>query len=159
MNNALFPPPCPRNLKQTGYSFAKIFTVSNSWSHWARCRRRPRIKSVADLDREVAAAAAAGKTAMLDFYADWCVSCLEMEEYTFITPVVQAALANTVVLQADVTRNDAEDKALLERFGVFGPPTIIFFGSDGQERVGYEVVGFMKAEDFAKHITRAFDLL
>ncbi|MCH7899092.1 MAG: thioredoxin family protein, partial [Proteobacteria bacterium] len=117
-----------------------------------------RIKSVDDLDREVAAAAAAGKSAMLDFYADWCVSCLEMEEYTFITPVVQAALANTVVLQADVTRNDAEDKALLERFGVFGPPTIIFFGNDGKERVGYEVVGFMKAEDFAKHITLAFDL-
>ena len=115
-----------------------------------------RIKSVDDLDREVAAAAAAGKTAMLDFYADWCVSCLEMEEYTFITPVVQAALGNTVVLQADVTRNDAEDKALLERFGVFGPPTIIFFGDDGQERVGYEVVGFMKAEDFANHIHQAF---
>ena len=115
-----------------------------------------RIKTVGDLDRELEQASVQGKTVLLDFYADWCVSCLEMEEYTFITPVVQAALGNTVVLQADVTRNDAEDKALLERFGVFGPPTIIFFGDDGQERIGYEVVGFMKAEDFANHIHQAF---
>ena len=77
-----------------------------------------RIKTVDDLDRELAAAASAGKTVMLDFYADWCVSCIEMEEYTFTDPGVQAALAETVLLQADVTKNDAEDKALLERFDV-----------------------------------------
>ena len=117
-----------------------------------------RIKTVDDLDREIAAAVAGGKTAMLDFYADWCVSCIEMEEYTFITPEVQAALANTVLLQADVTKNDAEDQVLLKRFGVFGPPTIIFFVSDGTQLEGYEVVGYMKAEDFAKHIKLAFDL-
>jgi thiol:disulfide interchange protein DsbD len=117
-----------------------------------------RIKTVDDLDREIAAAVANGKTAMLDFYADWCVSCFEMEEYTFITPEVQAALGNTVLLQADVTKNDAEDQVLLKRFGVFGPPTIIFFGEDGAQLEGYEVVGFMKAEDFAKHIKLAFDL-
>ena len=81
-----------------------------------------------------------------------------MEEYTFITPEVQAALANTVLLQADVTKNDAEDQVLLKRFGVFGPPTIIFFASDGTQLEGYEVVGYMKAEDFAKHIKLAFDL-
>ncbi len=117
-----------------------------------------RIKTVDDLDREIAAAVAGGKTAMLDFYADWCVSCIEMEEYTFITPEVQAALANTVLLQADVTKNDAEDQVLLKRFGVFGPPTIIFFGQDGQERHGYEVVGYMKATDFADHVSKAFAL-
>ena len=115
-----------------------------------------RIKTVGDLDREIAAAAASGKTAMLDFYADWCVSCIEMEEYTFTDPGVQAALANSVVLQADVTANDAQDQELLQRFGVFGPPTIIFFGKDGQQRHGYEVVGFMNAEDFANHIQKAF---
>ncbi len=115
-----------------------------------------RIKTVGDLDREIAAAAAAGKTAMLDFYADWCVSCIEMEEYTFTDPGVQAALANSVVLQADVTANDDQDQELLERFGVFGPPTIIFFGADGQQRHGYEVVGYMKAEDFIGHLQRAF---
>ena len=115
-----------------------------------------RIKTVDDLDREIAAAAAAGKTVMLDFYADWCVSCIEMEEYTFITDEVQAALANTVPLQADVTKNDEEDKKLLERFGVFGPPTIIFFDDDGRQLEGYEVVGFMNAETFSAHVRRAF---
>ena len=117
-----------------------------------------RVKTVADLDRELAAAAAAGKTAMLDFYADWCVSCIEMEEYTFTDPGVQAALANTSVLQADVTANDEQDKELLERFGVFGPPTIIFFGPDGEQRSGYEVVGYMKAGDFIEHLNQAFSL-
>jgi thiol:disulfide interchange protein DsbD len=114
-----------------------------------------RIKTVADLDREIAAANAAGKTAMLDFYADWCVSCKEMEAFTFTDESVQAALANTVWLQADVTANDAEDKALLDRFGVFGPPTIIFFGTNGQQRHGYEVVGYMKADAFAEHVNKA----
>jgi thiol:disulfide interchange protein DsbD len=115
-----------------------------------------RIKTVADLDREIEAAAAAGKTAMLDFYADWCVSCIEMEEYTFTDAGVQAALADTIVLQADVTANDEQDQELLQRFGVFGPPTIIFFGTDGQQRHGYEVVGFMKAQDFTDHVNQAF---
>ena len=93
---------------------------------------------------------------MLDFYADWCVSCIEMEEYTFTDGEVQAALSNTVLLQADVTKNDAEDKVLLDRFGVFGPPTIIFFGTDGQQRHGYEVVGYMKATEFTDHVNKAF---
>lgn len=117
-----------------------------------------RIKTVADLDSEIAAASAQGKPAMLDFYADWCVSCIEMEEYTFTAGSVQAALANTVLLQADVTQNDAEDQALLQRFGVFGPPTIIFFGTDGEQRHGYEVVGYMPANDFTDHVTKAFGL-
>jgi len=115
-----------------------------------------RIKTVGDLDRELASASDQGKTALLDFYADWCVSCIEMEEYTFTDAGVQAALSNTVLLQADVTANDSEDQALLERFGVFGPPTIIFFGTDGQQRHGYEVVGYMKATDFTDHIQKAF---
>jgi len=114
-----------------------------------------RIKTVEDLDRELAAAASQGKTAFLDFYADWCVSCKEMEAFTFTDDAVQAALSNTVWLQADVTANDEADQALLERFGVFGPPTIIFFGADGQQRHGYEVVGYMKAEDFAEHLEKA----
>ena len=114
-----------------------------------------RIKTIADLDRELAAASAQGKTAMLDFYADWCVSCKEMEKYTFTDSMVHTALDNSVLLQADVTVNDAEDQALLQRFGVFGPPTIIFFGTDGMQRDGYEVVGFMKAPDFAAHVDKA----
>lgn len=114
-----------------------------------------RIKTTADLDAAVAAAARQGKSAMLDFYADWCVSCVEMEKYTFTDAGVQEALSNTVLLQADVTANDDEDQALLKRFGVFGPPTIIFFGADGVQRHGFEVVGYMKAEDFAEHVRMA----
>lgn len=114
-----------------------------------------RVKTTADLDAAVARAAAEGKSAMLDFYADWCVSCIEMEEFTFTDAEVQNALSNTVLLQADVTLNDEEDQALLKRFGVFGPPTIIFFGTDGMQREGYEVVGYMKAKDFADHVRMA----
>jgi thiol:disulfide interchange protein DsbD len=115
-----------------------------------------RIKTVDDLDRELETASSLGKTAMLDFYADWCVSCIEMETYTFTDAGVQAALENTVLLQADVTKNDEQDQALLKRFGVFGPPTIIFFGTDGRQRHGYEVVGYMKAIDFREHAQKAF---
>jgi thiol:disulfide interchange protein DsbD len=115
-----------------------------------------RIKTVEDLDRALADAAGQGKTTMLDFYADWCVSCKEMEAYTFTDAGVQQTLSNTVLLQADVTANDDKDQELLERFGVFGPPTIIFFGNDGQQRNGYEVVGYMKADAFSAHVKQAF---
>jgi thiol:disulfide interchange protein DsbD len=115
-----------------------------------------RIKTVGDLDQALADASSRGKTAMLDFYADWCVSCIEMEKLTFPDAAVKQALSDTVLLQADVTANDDEDQALLKRFGVFGPPTIIFFGTDGLQRNGYEVVGYMKAKDFAEHVHLAF---
>jgi thiol:disulfide interchange protein DsbD len=115
-----------------------------------------RIKSVADLEREVAAASAAGKPVMLDFYADWCASCKEMEKYTFPDPQVQALLAGAVLLQADVTKNDDEDRALLNRFEIFGPPTIAFFGRDGVERKNFRLVGFAPAPRFAEHVKSAF---
>jgi thiol:disulfide interchange protein DsbD len=115
-----------------------------------------RIKSSADLDREIAAANAAGKTVLLDFYADWCVSCKEMEKYTFPQADVQEALRGTVKLQADVTANDEIDQALMQRFGILGPPSILFFGLDGIERPDYRVVGFKPAEDFAPHVRQAF---
>ncbi|HUG72298.1 MAG TPA: protein-disulfide reductase DsbD [Steroidobacteraceae bacterium] len=114
-----------------------------------------RIKSVEELNARIAAANAAGQTVMLDFYADWCVSCKEMEHYTFPQPAVRAALANTLWLQADVTDNDATDQALLQHLGVFAPPTIAFFGLDGVERSQYRVVGYMKAEEFALRVTAA----
>jgi len=115
-----------------------------------------RIKSSADLDREIAAATAAGQTVLLDFYADWCVSCKEMEKYTFPHADVLQALQGTVKLQADVTANDEIDQALMQRFGILGPPSILFFGRDGIEKPDYRVVGFKPAEEFAPHIRQAF---
>jgi thiol:disulfide interchange protein DsbD len=114
-----------------------------------------RIKSLEELNARVAAAAASGKSVMLDFYADWCVSCKEMEKYTFPDAKVRAALANTVWLQADVTANDDADQALLKHFGIFGPPTIAFYAPDGAERRNFRVVGFMKKEEFASLAGRA----
>ena len=119
------------------------------WQAEVRSLEFRKIKTVADLDREVAAAAAAGKPVMLDFYADWCVSCKEMERYTFTDAAVQQALANAVLLKADVTANDEADQALLQRFGIFGPPTIAFWNTEGVELNRFRVVGFMKADEFA----------
>jgi thiol:disulfide interchange protein DsbD len=113
------------------------------------------VKSVDDLDREVEAARLAGRPVLLDFYADWCVSCKEMEKFTFPDAGVRAALEHAVLLRADVTANDEQDQALLKRFGIFGPPTIAFYGPDGQERSGFRVVGFMKAAEFAPLAARA----
>ena len=111
-----------------------------------------RIKTVDDLD--AALAANAGKTVMLDFYADWCVSCKEMEKFTFVDPKVQARLANTVLLQVDVTANDAADKAMLKRFGLFGPPGIILFDGEGKEIADSRVIGYQNAEKFLNSLQR-----
>ena len=104
----------------------------------------------------MAGAQAAGRPVMLDFYADWCVSCKEMEKYTFPDPGVRSALANAVLLQADVTANDADDKALMTRFEIYGPPTIAFYGRDGVERKNFRLVGFVPAERFREHVRAAF---
>ncbi|MCY4362759.1 MAG: protein-disulfide reductase DsbD [Gammaproteobacteria bacterium] len=111
-----------------------------------------RIKSAADLDRNLAAAGAAGKLVMLDFYADWCVTCIEMEEDTFSEPAVKQALSGVVLLQADVTRNDDEDQQLLERFRLFGPPAILFFSTDRRELQEYRLIGYVKPEQFLSHL-------
>jgi thiol:disulfide interchange protein DsbD len=113
------------------------------------------VRSLAQLDQEVAQAHAQGRGVLVDFTAAWCTSCREMERYTFSDPQVQAALRDAVLLRADVTDNNADDQALLKRFGIFGPPTIAFYGSDGQERPAYRVVGYMKAEPFAERTRNA----
>ncbi len=105
-----------------------------------------RVKSAADLDAAIDSAN--GKTVMLDFYADWCTSCKEMEKLTFSDAKIKAALANTVLLQADVTANNDDDQALLKRFGLFGPPGIIFFDKTGAE-VKTRVIGYKNVDDFA----------
>lgn len=111
-----------------------------------------RIKTVAQLD--AALANTGGKTVMLDFYADWCVSCKEMEKLTFVDPRVRAQLANTVLLQVDVTANDADDKAMLKRFKLFGPPGIILFDGKGVEIPGSRVIGYQDADKFSASLGR-----
>jgi thiol:disulfide interchange protein DsbD len=92
---------------------------------------------------------------MLDFYADWCVSCIEMEKLTFTDPAVKAKLDQMLLLQVDVTANSADDKALLKRFGLFGPPGILFFDATGREISSARVIGFQAASDFLRSIEHA----
>ncbi len=110
-----------------------------------------KIKSVADLDARLASST---KPVMLDFYADWCVSCKEMEKFTFADPQVAAKMVQFTLLKADVTANNEDDKALLKRFGLFGPPGIIFF-KDGQEIAGLRVVGYQPADQFLPTLDKA----
>jgi thiol:disulfide interchange protein DsbD len=105
-----------------------------------------RIKNLTELEQRLATAG--GKTVMLDFYADWCVSCKEMERFTFSDPAVRAKLNAAIVLQADVTANNADDKALLKHFGLYGPPGILFFDAKGQEMSDFRVVGYQNSEQF-----------
>ena len=108
-----------------------------------------RVKTIAELESRIAQA---GKPAMLDFYADWCVSCKEMERFTFSDPLVRAKLGDMLLLQADVTGNDQDDKALLKRFRLFGPPGIVFFDKVGRERPDVRVIGYQSAEQFAANL-------
>ena len=114
-----------------------------------------KVKSVAELDARLNQAKAAGKAVMLDFYADWCVSCKEMERFTFSDPKVQERLNTAVLLQADVTGTSEEDKALLNRFGLFGPPGIIFWNPAGVQS-GYKVIGYEPRDKFLDSIDQAF---
>ncbi|WP_018604685.1 protein-disulfide reductase DsbD [Uliginosibacterium gangwonense] len=108
-----------------------------------------RIKNTAELDAQIAASA---RPVMLDFYADWCVSCKEMESQTFTDPVVARQLSGFTLLQVDVTANTPDDRALLARFGLFGPPGILFFAPGGDEKPAQRVIGFMAAERFGPRL-------
>jgi thiol:disulfide interchange protein DsbD len=114
------------------------------------------IKGVDGLNAALADAKNRQKPVMLDFYADWCVSCKEMEALSFADPAVQTALADAVLLQADVTPNDDKDRALYKHFGIIGPPSIMFFDATGKELRNYRVVGYMPPDRFSQHIERAF---
>jgi thiol:disulfide interchange protein DsbD len=110
------------------------------------------IETVAALDTALAEARTANQPVMLDFTAEWCISCKEMEEYTFPDPGVIGALEPFMLLGADVTDNNDDDKALLQRFRSFGPPTIAFFDRSGFERTNFKLVGFVQAEKFREHV-------
>ncbi len=105
-----------------------------------------RVRSVDEFESQLKSAQ--GKPVMLDFYADWCVSCKELEQFTFSDSRVQAALKDTLLLQVDVTENTQEDKALLSKFQLFGPPGILFFDKNAQLESSLKIVGYKNADDF-----------
>jgi thiol:disulfide interchange protein DsbD len=109
-----------------------------------------RIKTLSDLD--AALAGAKGRPTLVDFYADWCVSCKEMEKFTFSEPKVQTQMNQMLLLQVDVTANDGAGKEMLKRFGLFGPPGIIFFDPQGREIQGGRVIGYQNSETFLQSL-------
>ncbi len=111
-----------------------------------------RIQTLEQLDAKLAQAT---QPVILDFYADWCVSCKEMEHLTFTDPGVAEQMQKFVRLQADVTANTAADQALLKRFGLYGPPGIIFFRPGGEELRSPRVVGYQKADVFLQNLNQA----
>jgi thiol:disulfide interchange protein DsbD len=111
------------------------------------------IKTINDLDNIIKKAAVDEKIVMLDFYADWCISCKELEKFVFGNPKVAMAMGDVVALQADVTKNDAEDKALMKRFNIVGPPGILFF-RNGKEVKSQRIVGEIGPEGFLEHLNK-----
>jgi thioredoxin:protein disulfide reductase len=116
------------------------------------------VASLQELDKELQQAKRDGKPVMLDFYADWCVVCKEMETYTFSDPAVQEVLKQYTLLKVDVTKNNDLDKAFLKQFDLFGPPAILFFNTDSVEIKSHRLVGFVKAKPFAEHLTKGISL-
>jgi thioredoxin:protein disulfide reductase len=110
------------------------------------------VRSVAELDN---ALRTSGRPVMLDFYADWCVSCKEMERFTFVDPAVQKKLAGALLLKADVTANNPQDRELLKRFQLFGPPGTIFFDAQGREIADTRVIGYQNSQRFLQTLGRA----
>lgn len=113
------------------------------------------VKNLADFEQKLAAANAEGMSVMLDLYADWCVACKEFEKYTFVDPAVIDALSNTVWMQIDLTDNTPTNLAFQKFFDVYGLPTILLFDEAGNELTKARVTGFMEAEPFAQHVTKA----
>jgi thiol:disulfide interchange protein DsbD len=111
-----------------------------------------RISNIAELDKKLADTS--GKPVMLDFYADWCVACKELEQLTFSDANIQQLLKNTTLLQVDVTANTDDDKALLKRFALFGPPGIVFFDGNGKPMSSIKTVGFQNAKRFAATLAK-----
>jgi len=113
-----------------------------------------RIKSLKDLETAVSRANLAGQPAMLDFYADWCVECVRMERNTFGEAEIQSLFGQVQPLQADVTDNDETDQELMTKYGIIGPPAILFFDRQGNEMRGYRLVGYFAPDEFSEHLRK-----
>ena len=129
------------------------------WSPWTSAStsqraatKFKRVKTIEDVEQAIRAAN--GRVVMLDFYADWCVSCLEMEKLTFSDKRVREQLDQMLLIQADVTANDADDKALLKKYGLFGPPGILFFNASGNEIRDQRIIGFQSAQKFLEIVKK-----
>jgi thiol:disulfide interchange protein DsbD len=112
------------------------------------------IHSLAELDAQLSKAQADKKFVLLDFYADWCISCKEMEINTFANPQVSQELKQFVLFQADVTANSPENQALLKRFGLFGPPGILIFNQRSEEQIDQRIIGYMPPQRFIERIQK-----
>jgi len=145
-------------VKRVKHFFGVLLLGVAAWIVWpvlvpaGAQTRFERIGSAAALDEKLRAP---GKPVMLDFYADWCVSCKEMEAFTFSDPRVKARMDAMLLLQADVTANTPEHRELLKRFSLFGPPGIVFFDAEGREIQGLRVIGYQNPERFLKNLSRA----
>jgi thiol:disulfide interchange protein DsbD len=113
-----------------------------------------KVASSDELDALLAEAKASNTPVMFDFYADWCVSCKEMESFTFADPQVAQRMKSLRLVQVDMTDNTDAHKALLKRFGLVGPPAILFFNAQGEEQKALRVVGFMKADKFLQQLDK-----
>lgn len=146
-------------------SFSIIMMIYGSLLVWGTAKGnhdpfRPLAEQQAELFKQIKGldglqvelSQAKGQWVMVDFYADWCTSCKEMEYFTFSDPQVRAALSNMLLLQADVTANDAEDRALQKQFNLYGPPVILFFDPTGKEVENYRIIGFMSAQELLPHV-------
>ena len=131
---------------------------ASSSSQYAQNLNFQRIKTLDDLQQAVEVAKRRDQSVMVDFYADWCITCIEMEHDTFSVAAVQQSLDDVLLLQADVTQNDADDQQLLKHFNLFGPPAILFFDTNGIEQPGYRLVGFVKAKAFIEHVEQVKSL-
>lgn len=128
--------------------------AQSSTADYAAVEFQP-IESLADLNQHTARAATLGAPVMLDFYADWCISCKEFERFTLRDPRVMSRLRDVALLRADVTANTAQHQELLAHFGLFGPPAILFFHADGEPVAGVRVIGYENADEFLRTLAAA----
>lgn len=138
----------------SGNSAAGIASAAGGEAHGAWIT----VQGVDEFDAEYARGVAAGRPVMLDLYADWCISCKVMERRVFPEPGVSRQLAQFHLIRADVTKNDAQDQALMERYGLYGPPSMVFFAADGSQIAGYTVQGELDVDGLATHLGKVLDL-